>query len=168
MFESPELAKGTIVLTVELKKSWARTPTYWVSLVSVPTGPLTLWYAVRHWKFRRREDNQEVKGESLSERQLSIKRGLMVVESLLQTKLNDADYVVHNLKIEAPVRDDLKPDVDAFCATLQKMLPSAAQRLVSNGVEVIFPELNKEATESEDQASAFAAAVKRRKREAKW
>lgn len=168
MFESQELAKGTIVLTVEMRKSWSHKPTYWVSLVSVPVGPLVLWYAVRHWKFWKREESKEVKGESVSERQLSAQRALTVMEQLIEYKLKDSDYVVHNLKIEN-VKDDLKGVVDAFCSSLQKMLPATAQRVSDKeGVEIVFHGLAEEAAKSEDQANTFAAAVKRRKREAKW
>jgi hypothetical protein len=169
MFENTELANGTLILTVELRKSWSKLSTYFVHLVSVPLGPTTCFYAVRQWKFHRREDNKDVTGEVCSPRELSLCRVMTVAEMVVRDKILHSDYVLHNLKEVNATAAAPCQDIASFFATLQKISVSAPTPDVDKWPpQECTVELAESAAKNETEATAFAEAVQRRKREAKW
>lgn len=156
--QSKELSSGVCVVSVALKKKWARSATYWVDIWKVPFKATVFWYAVRRWSFVRKGEskNEKVQGEIPGSRRTSF--GLVVEDfkDLLELQINDEKGYEVDTAITAP------KEVDSGLAEVEKFIN--AYRWSSRESVHVEPEPEPE----QPQLAKFAEAVKKRKKDASW
>jgi len=159
--QSKELAGGVCVVSVALKKKWARPATYWIDIWKVSVKNLTFWYAMRRWFFIRKgeQKNEKVQGEIPGQRRTSFALAQRDFQDLLEKQINDDEkgYEV-DTAITAPT------EVDFSLVEVEKFIN--AYRWSSK--ESVYVESELEPEPEQPQLNKFADAVKKRKKDALW
>lgn len=171
--ETKALADGHCIVSVALKKQWARSASYWVEVWVTEKKAIQFYYVLRRWNFMRRTEggNERVKGEVPSQRLTTLTQSFRDFQELTETKLGE-DYVVDT----AITRPDLtRHSLTAFEEKIDEWrYPGKALQATSAGpeVEVVGGKKSKrkkkQAKKEEKPKDKFQDAVKRRKKDAMW
>lgn len=167
--ETKALADGRCLVSVALKKQWARSASYWVEVWVVDKKKVQFYYALRRWSFMRRGEagNERVKGEVPGQRHTTLTSAFMQFQDLTKDKL-DQDYVVDT----AITRPDLtEQPLTAFEEQIDEWrYPGKELQTKSDGpeVEVVGGKRKKKQKKEEKPKDTFKDAVSRRKKDAMW
>lgn len=156
--QSKELADGVCVVSVALKKKWARSATYWVEIWKVPVKSITFWFAVRRWGFIRKGEqrNEKVSGEIPSRRMTSFTSAYRDFQEMLEHQINDEKGYEVDTAITSPKEVDFSlTEVETF---INKHRWATESVHVEPDIEQV----------EEVQLPKFAEAVRKRKKDALW
>jgi hypothetical protein len=170
--QSKELAGGTCVVSVGLKKKWARTATYWIEIWKVPFKAVTLWYAVRRWFFIRRGEskNEKVEGEIPSTRCTSFTTAQQHFQDLMEKQIADDNkgYVVDTAITSSQEIGTGAAEVEAFIDKL-RWTSEESKEEPEVDTSAFDSRLRKnQKTKVQSKKEIFSDAVKKRKKDAQW
>lgn len=167
--ETKALADGRCLVSVSLKKQWARSASYWVEVWAVEKKQVQFFYALRRWSFLRRTEsgNERVKGEVPGQRHTTLTNTFLSFKELTEAKLSE-DYVVDT----AMTRPDLtQQNLTEFEKQVDEWrYPGKALQARSDGPEVEVTQGRKKKSKKKEEKpkDTFKSAVSRRKKDAMW
>jgi hypothetical protein len=93
--ENVALRGGVLILSIALRKDFARKPAYWVEIYRTthPTAKFHRYFVVRQWGFIKRETSETVQGENVMRPLTGLQSALSAAKESLDAKI-EAQWMI--------------------------------------------------------------------------
>ena len=152
----PDLQGRTCVISIGLRKEWAKNSSYWVELFAKPLGPHKkshLFCIARQWSFFRQASKERIEDQYVMKHDYTSFHNVAdALKEVIQSRIRDRGDIIHCIHSAANWEDEALNLQTRLACESQKPLPARSEA----------PPL------VETVAEKFRKSVEERSKKAKW